>query len=230
MEIKKNLKAWDVKISRLASGLGVSRPTLDSYIELFEKGEKIPNSAYQKIFEYLFSNENMTSIEFSQKYDYVKRVMLNDLKDKTVADAKTQRTEAIKEKIHQAVSSPEITEDLLEFLNLFITNYNVNLVKVICKYFNFTNGFIEMDEDKERDEDKALYSQLFKLFDGYAKKVIPLDEESFGKFVEKNKMMVEKKNSRITDDTIIEYIKNNVSDAKDIDYDLLRQMLERKEK
>ena len=32
MEIKKNLKALDVKISKLATDLGISRPTLDTYI------------------------------------------------------------------------------------------------------------------------------------------------------------------------------------------------------
>ena len=33
MEIKKNLKALDIKISKLATELGVSRTTLDAYIE-----------------------------------------------------------------------------------------------------------------------------------------------------------------------------------------------------
>ena len=36
MEIKKNLKSLDIKISKLATELGVSRPTLDAYIEYFE--------------------------------------------------------------------------------------------------------------------------------------------------------------------------------------------------
>ena len=76
MEIKKSLKSLDVKISKLATELGISRPTLDTYIDYFERGIKIPNDVYQSIFEYLFSSEKMTSIEFAQKYDYVKRVML----------------------------------------------------------------------------------------------------------------------------------------------------------
>ena len=61
MEIKKNLKALDIRISKLASELGVSRPTLDSYIECFENGHAIPNEGYQRIFEYLFSGEQINS-------------------------------------------------------------------------------------------------------------------------------------------------------------------------
>lgn len=48
MEIKKNLKALDVKISKLATDLDISRPTLDTYIECYEKGQPIPNEGYQK--------------------------------------------------------------------------------------------------------------------------------------------------------------------------------------
>ena len=72
MEIKKNLKALDIKISKLATELGVSRPTLDAYIEYYESGQSIPNEGYQKIFEYLFSGEEINSIEFAQKYDMLK--------------------------------------------------------------------------------------------------------------------------------------------------------------
>ena len=66
MEIKKNLKALDIKISKLATELGVSRPTLDAYIEYYESGQSIPNEGYQKIFEYLgvpltsYKNSNLT--------------------------------------------------------------------------------------------------------------------------------------------------------------------------
>ena len=80
MEIKKNLKSLDIKISKLATELGVSRPTLDAYIEYYENGQQIPNEGYQKIFEYLFSGEEINSVEFAQRYDYVKRVMLADAK------------------------------------------------------------------------------------------------------------------------------------------------------
>ena len=80
MEIKKNLKALDIKISKLASELGVSRPTLDAYIDYYERGKLIPNEGYQKIFEYLFSGKEVNSVDFAHRYDYVKRVMLADAK------------------------------------------------------------------------------------------------------------------------------------------------------
>ena len=57
MDIKKNLKDFDIKISKMAIDFGVSRPTLDSYIECFENGKEIPNEAIQAIFVFLFSKK-----------------------------------------------------------------------------------------------------------------------------------------------------------------------------
>ena len=69
MDIKGQLKQIDVKVSKLAAGLEISRPTFDSYLELYEKGETIPNDKYQIIFEYLFSNGCVSAVEFAQRYD-----------------------------------------------------------------------------------------------------------------------------------------------------------------
>ena len=52
--IKCQLKSLDVKISKLASGLEISRPTFDTYVDLYENNQQIPNEKYQEIFDYLF--------------------------------------------------------------------------------------------------------------------------------------------------------------------------------
>ena len=111
MEIKKSLKSLDVKISKQATELGISRPTLDSYIDYYERGIKIPNDVYQSIFEYLFSSEMMTSIEFAQKYDYVKRVMLGDAKKSIETGLSDKREEYLAAQITETVSSKAMSKE-----------------------------------------------------------------------------------------------------------------------
>ena len=135
MEIKKNLKSLDIKISKLATELGVSRPTLDAYIEYYENGQQIPNEGYQKIFEYLFSGEEINSVEFAQRYDYVKRVMLADAKTGAELSLQAKRENSVVKNIVDILDSGTLEAPLVEFINLFINNKDKDLVKAIYYYF-----------------------------------------------------------------------------------------------
>ena len=229
MEIKKRLKALDVKISKLATELGVSRPTLDNYIDCYEKGVAIPNEAYQKIFEYLFSSESMTSIEFAQKYDYVKRVMLKEVKEGVEKGFEETRENLLIEKICTQLNENVANKPLLEFINLFISNQNIELVKAIYMYFNFTNGFSDMKEMILTDRDKALFSNFAKLFEDYNENNVEFLDKYFVQVKEKNQKLFAKKKVKVTDTDIIDYIKNNLSNDKNIDIEVIKKMLESRE-
>ena len=229
MEIKKSLKSLDVKISKLATELGISRPTLDTYIDYFERGIKIPNDVYQSIFEYLFSAEKMTSIEFARKYDYVKRVMLTDVKKTIETGIIDKREYYLASKITEAASSGAMSRDLLELFFLFFNNYHIDLVRAISMYFNYTNGFKDIAEEEPSEIDKALFSQLAILFESYNANSIELDEESYKKLFEKNQAMLEKKKPKVSDEDILRYIKENLSDSDSIDLEVLRKMMNDRE-
>lgn len=229
MEIKKSLKALDIKISKLANGLGVSRPTLDNYIEMFEKGEKLPNSVYQNVFEYLFSDENMNSVEFAQKYDYVKQVMLKDAVSKAKTDASAKRAVGLQERIVEMVRSGNCSKELLEFVNLFMSNTDLDLIKAIYMYFNFTNGFSNISSEDPSEKDKALFATLSKVFQQYKDGTLAMDDDAYREFMSKNQIAVMKRDSKIKDEDIINYIKSNISSAGNIDFDLLKKMLESRE-
>lgn len=229
MEIKKNLKTLDVKISKLATELGISRPTLDTYIEYYEKGIKIPNEVYQKIFEFLFSSGKMTSIEFAQKYDYVKRVMLADAKETIETGFNDKREKYLSSKIVETVSSGTMSRELLEFIFLFSNNYHVDLVRAICMYFNYTNGFKDIITEVPPDLDKALFSQLAILFENYNAQAIEMNKDSYKKLVEKNQSMFEKKRPKASDDEILRYIKDHLENSNSIDLDVLRKMMKDRE-
>ena len=225
MEIKKNLKSLDVKISKLATDLGISRPTLDTYIDYFENGKPIPNEGYQKIFEYLFSNGEMNSIEFAQKYDYVKRFMLNDAKTRVERSMTQQREELLSNRIRELINSNKIDKPLLEFVNLFINNQDNSLVHAIYMYFNFTNGYEDMMKAEIDEIDKALYSNLSKLFEDYKMKNIQFNEEYYKLIINKNQNLFERKKAKPTQLDIINYIKSNLDDGTELDVEALKQMI-----
>lgn len=229
MEIKKNLKALDIKISKLATELGVSRPTLDAYIEYYENGHQIPNEGYQKIFEYLFSGEEINSVEFAQRYDYVKRVMLADAKAGAEKVMEGQKQDAILKSIKDVLNSGTVEAPLIDFINLFINNKDKDLVKAIYLYFNFTNGYINLSETTVSDKDKALFSQMAKIFFEYQTDDIEYLPEFYERIVKKNKEIFDKKKVKINDSDIIEYIKNNLGDSSNLDLEVLKQMIASRE-
>ena len=62
MNIKKKLKdEIKINLSEFAKELEISRPTLNSYIEMFERGEKISSDKHQLIFEKLFLSKFLGS-------------------------------------------------------------------------------------------------------------------------------------------------------------------------
>jgi hypothetical protein len=171
----------------------------------------------------------MTSIEFAQKYDYVKRVMLADAKRTIETGLSDKREEYLASKIKDAISSGTMSQDLLELIFLFTNNYHVDLVRAISMYFNYTNGFKDIEEDEPSEIDKALFSQLAILFESYNTRNIEMNEESYRKLTEKNQSMFEKKKPKVSDEDILRYIKENLSDSDSIDLDVLRKMMNNRE-
>lgn len=229
MEIKKNLKALDIKISKLATELGVSRPTLDAYIEYYESGQSIPNEGYQKIFEYLFSGEEINSIEFARKYDYVKRIMLADAKAGVEKAIHDERENKILNNIRDVLATGTVDEHLIEFINLFINNRDNDLVKAIYMYFNYSNGFADLSKREIEEKEKAIYSQLAKLFTNYKDNSIELLEEFYNQLQSKNQELIEAKIIKVRDSEIVDYIKTKLNESEELDIEELKLLIASRE-
>ena len=229
MEIKKNLKALDIKISKLATDLGVSRPTLDAYIEYYENGQPIPNDGYQKIFEYLFSSEEMNSIEFAQKYDYVKRIMLADAKAGAEKALHEKRENKLINNIKEILNTGTVDEHLVEFINLFINNRDNALVQSIYMYFNYANGFADLSRKEIEAKEKAVYSQLAKIFADYNDNSIEVMQEYYNQLLIKNKELIAAKTIKVSDTVIVDYIKSQLSESEELDIEKLKQLIASRE-
>ena len=117
----------------------------------------------------------------------------------------------------------------MEFINLFINNKDKDLVKAIYYYFNFTNGFIDLSNVDVEEKNKALFSQLSKLFNDYQNDSIELLPDYYEQIVDKNKRIFDKKKIKVNDSDIIEYIKNNLNESSDLDIEVLKQMIASRE-
>lgn len=69
--IKAVLKRNNILLTEFADSLNISRPTLDAYIKNYDNGVKLSNSLFQKIFDFLFSDSQLTYVDFKKRYAYV---------------------------------------------------------------------------------------------------------------------------------------------------------------
>lgn len=70
--IKNILKQSGITQSQFAMDLNISRPTLDTYIELYDSGNKINNPFYHDIFDFLFENPYISESDFIKRYTYMR--------------------------------------------------------------------------------------------------------------------------------------------------------------
>ena len=65
------LKRNNILLTEFADSLNISRPTLDTYIRNYDSGVRLSNNLFQKIFDFLFSDAQMTKEDFERRYAYV---------------------------------------------------------------------------------------------------------------------------------------------------------------
>lgn len=73
MNIKEQLNNIGIKIGKFADILGISRQTLDTYINLFENGQKLPNSEIENTFSLLFIPDLKSLQDFSERLSKIKK-------------------------------------------------------------------------------------------------------------------------------------------------------------
>lgn len=223
MEIKEKLKKMDIKISKMASDFNVSRPTLDHYLNCYQNGTPIPNEMYQKLFDHLFSDDFSSTIDFTIKYDHVKKVLSNQEKNPSNGFEELQSHKFV-QKLMNYILSNNVQNELVNFFDLFLENADNELVRSIFMYFNYSNGLVELPSQLTEKE-KLLFSNLYISFNQYKDNSSVLISGNFIDFEEKCRRVYKRKHEEQTVDEIIKFIKEKTGSNKDIDYDSIRQKL-----
>ena len=163
-DIRKVLQTNGVTLSKFADTLRISRPTLNNYISIFEKGGEIPKDKYQIIFLRLF-NDTLSKKEFNSILDDFSKLIERDSM-MGVMELEPEETDlftSILDSIKNDFKSENYSEDIYKFLNLLVSSYKTEpFFNHIARYFLILNGQIDYKKIDLQKESYLLY--YFKLF------------------------------------------------------------------
>lgn len=163
MSIKEILRRNNISLSEFATVLGISRPTLNAYIDMYDNGKKIPKEKYQRIFSILFSNERLN--DFQTNYSEICNFANydnNDLNNKKGVLKEKILTTTL-ENINQDFKSDDCDVDVYKFINILLSSYKREpLFSHVVRYFLILNGKIDYHSVDFEEEKYLLY--YFELF------------------------------------------------------------------
>lgn len=138
----------------------LSRPTFDTYINLYETGLPIPKERYQRLFEQLFQEEPLPQSVFKERLilctSYIERN--KDYEKITYIAKQSDRTSQLFERIHYGVENKILDDAALEFLDLFVSEYSNDY------YYNLVQFFLHEDLHKGMEhiiEVRESYSSFY---------------------------------------------------------------------
>lgn len=238
--IKASLKKFHMTQGELASALNISRPTLASYIELFEQNKRLPNDKYQVIFEGLFNDEIDTQEKFEDMLAKFSNLIERDIALGTLelSAASTDLFTSIYDGMIEDMKSKDYCEDVYRFINFLIHSYKTGPFKKLARYFLYLNGKIDVSLIQE--EEKPFLSNIYKVMYDTVHNQLTYDEESFQRFLERIEELkrIERGETEAKLNEIISYkvkdklkaaVREQLSLGKnldDIDFDLILQRLD----
>ncbi len=194
-DIKRILKEVGMTQKDFAEKIGLSRPTLDAYIKLYEDGCTIPKERYDIIFKRLFEYEYVTIEEFERKIQQIEKLLERDQKYGT-ADLSALASDSISilvDNMKRDMRRPDYNEDIYTFINLFISSYSRNIIfEKLAEYFLFLNNIKDINEIDEYQ--KPYFANMYKVFYDLIETPQAYDEKDYYNFLERCKEISYQKN------------------------------------
>lgn len=186
-DIKNKLREMKITLVEFSSELEISRPTLDTYIELYESDSIIPKEKYQKIFGYLFNEEIKNREEFLQRmkqcHDLIEKDRL--LGTAELNPKKTDILTSIIKEMTKDMSEPDCNEDIYIFINMIVRSYRrEEIFQKLARYFLLLNAKCT---DSASKEEEIYLSNYYKLFYEDKNNLLKMDNEYLAKFYSKAK-------------------------------------------
>ena len=168
--IKAVLKRNNILLSEFADNLNISRPTLDAYIRNYDAGVRLSNNLFQKIFDFLFSDAQMSPEDFQRRYLYVLENYgkKTDMSSYSQSSPQTSSGETNGTNVAQAVYDvlgedlilEKFTKDEYNVLAKLLMNDN-GLLHCIFKYFLLWKGKVKLTDLNEPEIMMAINLFLF---------------------------------------------------------------------
>lgn len=228
MEIKRQLKEKGIKLQYLAEELDISRPTLNSYISLYDKGEALPSEKYEIIFDNLFNQNIETKDEFinvlGSFHDLIQRDIVLGVKDFTVE--KTDLLNNLIQLMKKDIGTDDYNADIYAFINMLVRSYKeVATYKRFADYFLLLNG--KKDITEISDSDKVFYSHCYDLMKKDTENSLEEDSELFSEFekrvidiIEAQKKQEEDLSKKVFKESFDELVREAIQDKIKQGYDV----------
>ena len=223
MNIRILLKEYDCTLSDFANALFLSRPTLNTYIHLYENRKKLPNKKYQIIFDRIFS-QKITKNDFYEMLEKCNTLVAKDQILNTT-DLSPKRTDIIlniTEEIRKDLDSDCADENIYIFIRMIINYYKkIPAIKKISNYFLALNSKINYDDLSKKEKQDIL--SLYRYFVSLKNEELTIDfnkwEKKFKETIQniqnENKKIEKKINYKIK--LLIENeIKKQIKNGKDV--------------
>lgn len=241
MDIKMKLKEMGIKLFQFAKELDISRPTLDNYIALYEKGEPISTEKYQIIFDNLFDGSITTKDEFIDVLHSFSDMLERD-KFLGVKDLSIEQTDLLNKLIElmkDDIEKDDYCKDIYAFVNMLIRSYrDVPTYKRFSNYFLYLNG--KKDLSNILDEDKAFYGYCYDLMKKDAENKLGNNSDLYEQFevrvseiLNKQKKQEEDLTKKVVKEVFDELVRKAIQekirqgfDVEDIDIDTLMQSID----
>ena len=163
--IKQYLKDVGITQKEFAERIGLSRPTLDTYIEMYEHGQAIPKERYDIIFKRLFDNENNSANIFFDNLQNLEALLKRDQQYGT-SDLEPKAADYVSlivRNMNHDFRKEGWNKDVYTFINILITNYRNNEVfQQLVEYFIVLNGIKSVESIK--NEQIPYCANLFRAF------------------------------------------------------------------
>ena len=163
--IKAVLKRNNILLTEFADSLNISRPTLDAYIKNYDNGVKLSNTLFQKIFDFLFSDSQLTYVDFKKRYAYVieNYGKKTDMTLQSQSSNYTSVEESGVSNLAQAVMDVLGEDSILERFSKEEYNIlakllmkNSGLLHAIFKYFLLWKGKVDLADLSEPEKMMAI--------------------------------------------------------------------------
>lgn len=166
MRIKEYLRNFGIPLVKFAAELGLSRPTLDLYIDLYESGDLIPKERYDIIFHELFDDRTSDKTEFLKRIIRLKSLLQRDEKLGILGlsvDAADQISEIYGLMIED-MKNDDWNREIYEFIDILLKNYRDKVeLLVFAKMivYLYTDSPVEKISLKEKHLIGKIYHALY---------------------------------------------------------------------
>lgn len=193
--IKDKLKELGITLAQLSNKLEISRPTLDTYIEMYENKKIIPKEKYQKVFECLFSEDIKEKETFIQLLDSCHELIEKDrvLGTSELDARKTDIINSTIEEMKKDMRNDTSSEEIYIFINMIIRSYKKEeIFNKLAKYFLALNG--KSDISLITKEEEIYISNYYKLFYEDKNNLMKVNNKYLEMFYKRAKEIVKKEN------------------------------------